>query len=130
MDEGANDTPRTWSLRSLVLAAPTKTLIAAGFLGLMWGPILASILDAADRVQQDDMARSEADRLDPLPVQRLDPLRQAGVPAAVRPSVTGQMTNVENTQALLRENDAALDELQSLTRSHGLLPGSVSDPTR
>lgn len=104
MDESTAPKRRLPTLRETLAATRTNTLIAAGILGVMWGPVLASILDAATRV-------AEADLPEPLPVQRTVP-----------PEMSAQATDVAHTRALLRKNDATLNELRALTGFNGPTP--------
>lgn len=68
MDRDQTQTDARWSLRDIIVAGPTRTIFAAGFLGLMWGPILVSVVDAVQRVgaRQDAQIIIE-ERGDPLP---------------------------------------------------------------
>lgn len=68
MDRDQTQTDARWSLRDIIVAGPTRTILAAGFLGLMWGPILVSVVDAVERVGARQAAQTILDeRVDPLP---------------------------------------------------------------
>jgi hypothetical protein len=78
MDRDQTQTDTRWSLRDIIVAGPTRTILAAGFLGLMWGPILVSVVDAVERVGARQEAQTIIDeRGDQLPTA------QHQAPAAV-----------------------------------------------
>ncbi|WP_179380158.1 hypothetical protein [Jannaschia marina] len=101
------------TLRELLTAGPTRTIAAAGLLGLMWGPILAGVLDAADRVSAGEAAPGDLDAAPALAAETPPPDAEVVVdPEPATPDIT--------LAEQVAHDDAALDRLQSLTRAHAL----------
>lgn len=67
-------------VQMILAVMPSKSLVAACFLGLMWGPILVSVLDAMNLVSRSDAARIEAGTDDPALSRTVQP--ETDVPAA------------------------------------------------
>ena len=134
-----SDDPAThlrMSLREVVSAAPTKTLVAAGVLGLMWGPILASVLQVADMPPQamttapldisltavsGGPTTSDVSSAAPVPITgssanvSLSSDRSVDQTAPVRISITSS-----DKIASIADQDAALDRLSTMTRFYRL----------
>ncbi|MGC1260170.1 MAG: hypothetical protein WA873_05845 [Jannaschia helgolandensis] len=134
-----SDDPAThlrMSLREVVSAAPTKTLVAAGVLGLMWGPILASVLQVADMPPQamttapldisltavsGGPTTSDVSSAAPVPITgssanvSLSSDHSVDQTAPVRISITSS-----DKIASIADQDAALDRLSTMTRFYRL----------
>lgn len=55
------DTRNKPTLRELAQAAPVRTVAAAGLIGLMWGPILAGVLQVASGQPLPDVANASSE---------------------------------------------------------------------
>ncbi|SDY64839.1 hypothetical protein SAMN05444004_102234 [Jannaschia faecimaris] len=101
-------------LRDIITGGPAKTFLAASVLGLMWGPILASVLDAVGRVSEHKTAQVETDLRVSLPSMRPDSHADLIV------------TEVTAIPMGTSSDDSAIERLKGLTRQGSL--SNLDDP--
>ncbi|MGB3688678.1 MAG: hypothetical protein WBA02_05180 [Jannaschia helgolandensis] len=141
-----SDDPAThlrMSLREVVSAAPTKTLVAAGVLGLMWGPILASVLQVADMPPQamttapldisltavsGGPTTSDVSSATPVPITGSSANGSISSDHSVDQTAPARVSSVSSDEiASIADQDAALDRLSTMTRFYRLSNAGPSE---